>query len=42
MNKIIKDEKYGAHVDCDVCPIKNIKDEKKNNLSINITYLENL
>jgi DNA repair exonuclease SbcCD ATPase subunit len=38
----IKDEKYGAHADCDVCPIKNIKDEKKKNLSTNITSLENL
>ena len=32
----IKDEIYGQHKDCDVCKIKDIKDEKKNKLGENI------
>jgi len=38
----IKDEIYGQHKDCDVCKIKDIKDEKKNKLGENIKFLEEL
>ena len=38
----IKDEIYGKHKDCDVCKIKDIKDEKKNKLGENIKFLEEL
>ena len=38
----LKDEGYGQHFDCDVCHIKNIKDEKKNKLKENINNLEEL
>ena len=38
----IKDDEYGQHKDCDVCPIKEIKDIKKNKLKENIKYLEDL
>ena len=31
---------YGQHSDCEVCLIKDIKDEKKNKLKENIKYLE--
>ena len=33
---------YGQHKDCDVCSIKNIKEEKKNKLNENIKYLQEL
>jgi len=33
---------YGQHKDCDVCSIKNIKEEKKNKLNENIKYLQDL
>ena len=38
----LKNEKYGQHSDCNICPIKDIKDEKKNNLNKNIKYLEDI
>ena len=38
----IKGEDYGQHSDCDVCPIKEIEDEKKSKLNENIKTLENL
>ena len=38
----IKGEENGQHTDCDVCLIKDIKDEKKNKLKENIKYLEEL
>jgi len=38
----IKNELNGQHTDCDVCLIKNIKDEKEKNLKDNIKFLENL
>ena len=38
----IKSENNGQHKDCDVCLIKDIKDEKKNKLKENIKYLEDL
>ena len=38
----LKEEGYGQHSDCDVCHIKNIKDEKKNKLKENINNLEEL
>ena len=38
----IKDDKNGQHKECDVCPIKDIEKEKKNNLKINIENLEKL
>ena len=31
---------YGQHFNCQVCLIKDIKDEKKNKLKENIKYLE--
>ena len=37
-----KDEGYGQHFDCDVCPIKNIEQEKKNKLKENIKNLEEI
>ena len=33
---------YGQHKDCDICSIKNIKEEKKNKLNENIKYLQDL
>ena len=33
---------YGQHKDCDVCSIKDIKEEKKNKLNENIKYLQDL
>ena len=30
------------HKDCDICAIKDIKEEKKNKLKDNIKYLEDL
>ena len=36
----VKEEGYGQHADCGVCPIKNIKDEKRNKLKENINNLE--
>ena len=36
----IKGEGNGQHFDCNVCLIKEIKDEKKNKLNENIKYLE--
>ena len=38
----IKGNGYGQHKDCEVCFVKEIKDEKKNKLGENIKYLENL
>ena len=38
----IKGEGNGQHTDCNVCFIKEIKDEKKNKLKENIKNLENL
>ena len=38
----IKGNGYGQHKDCDVCFVKEIKDEKKNKLGENIKYLEDL
>ena len=38
----IKSELNGQHTDCDVCLIKDIKDEKKNKLKENIKCLEEL
>ena len=38
----IKEKGYGQHCDCDVCHIKNIKDEKRNKLKENINNLEEL
>ena len=38
----LKEEGYGQHSDCDVCHIKNIKEEKKNKLKENINNLEEL
>jgi len=38
----IKDEKYGQHTDCDICYIKDIKEEKKSNLKKNMKLLEDL
>jgi hypothetical protein len=38
----IKDEFHGQHTDCNVCLIKNIKEEKKLKLKNNIQYLEDL
>ena len=38
----IKNEGYGQHTDCNVCPIKDIKNEKKNKLKENIKSLEQL
>ena len=38
----IKNELYGQHTDCNVCLIKDIKDEKKNKLKDNIKLLEEL
>ena len=37
-----KEEGNGQHKDCDTCIIKNIKEEKKNNLNKNIIILEEL
>ena len=38
----IKGKGNGNHIDCDICFIEDIKDEKKNKLEENLTYLENL
>ena len=38
----IKDENYGNHKDCDVCSIKEIKEEKIKKLEENIQYLEDI
>ena len=38
----IKDKEHGQHKECDVCLIKDIKDEKKNNLKKNVKYLEEI
>ena len=38
----INEEGDGQHKDCDVCNIKNIKEEKKNRLKENIKLLEEL
>ena len=38
----IKDEENGQHKDCEVYSIKDIKNEKKENLNKNIFFLENL
>ena len=38
----IKCEGYGQHTDCDICLIKEIKDDKKNKLKKNIKFLEEL
>ena len=38
----IETKEYGQHKNCDVCTIKDIKEEKKNKLKDNIKYLEDL
>jgi len=38
----IKDKKYGQHTNCEVCYLKDIKNEKRNNLKKNINNLEEL
>ena len=38
----IKDQDFGQHRDCNVCLIKEIKDEKKNNFKKNKLSLEKL
>lgn len=38
----IKNELYGQHTDCDVCPLNEIKEEKKIQLEKNINILEDL
>ena len=38
----IKDEKYGKHHDCNICYLKDIKDEKRNKLKENVNNLEEL
>ncbi len=38
----IEGEGNGQHKNCNVCLIKNIKEEKKNKLNENIKYLEDL
>ena len=38
----IKNDIYGKHRDCNVCLLKDVLDEKKNNLKDNINLLENL
>ena len=38
----IKDNESGQHTDCDVCFIKDIKEEKKSKLKENIKILEDL
>ena len=38
----IKGGKYGQHTDCDICYIKDIKEEKKSNLKKNMKLLEDL
>ena len=38
----IKNALFGQHTDCNVCLIKDIKDEKKNKLKENIKFLETL
>ena len=38
----IKDEENGQHSNCEICPIKNIENEKRKNLKENIKRLENI
>ena len=38
----IKDNGYGQHFDCNICSLKDIKEEKKSKLKDNIQYLEEL
>ena len=38
----IRDKRYGQHTDCDICYIKDIKNEKKSKLKDNIKLLEDL
>ena len=38
----IKDDSHGQHTDCDICLIKDIKEEKKNKSNSNTKYLEEL
>ena len=38
----IKNDIYGKHRDCDICLLKDIIDDKKNNLKDNIILLENI
>ena len=38
----INEDSNGQHKDCDICSVKDIKDEKKNKLIDNIKYLEEL
>ena len=38
----IKNDTYGKHRDCNVCLLKDVLDDKKNNLKDNINLLENL
>ena len=38
----IKGEEYGQHTDCNICPLKDIKEEKINKLETNIKILEEL
>ena len=38
----VESKNYGSHKDCEVCPIKKIKKEKKNILDKSIEHLENI
>ena len=38
----IKEEGYGQHFDCNICYLKDIKDEKRNKLKENVNNLEEL
>ena len=38
----MKGKGYGQHMDCDICFIENIKEEKKKDLEENLKYLEDL
>ena len=38
----IQEDNIGLHKDCNICTLKEIKDEKKNNINENINYLNEL
>ena len=38
----IKDQKNGQHSECEICLLKDIKEEKKNKLDENIQFLDNI
>ena len=38
----IQEDNIGIHKDCTICTLKEIKDEKKNNIDSNINYLKEL